>query len=301
VDGEALKGRIQSVLHRVGLEAQKTPPFVGRRYRYRANDGVAKALGPKLMVPETWRATPEPDYPTGDLAKIFLETPGLHKWLHYIPAYESALAGLRDQPLRFLEIGVDRGGSLDAWSRYFGPEATIVGIDINPWCARFDDPPNNRYVRIGGQQDPEFLRSVIHELGPFDVILDDGSHRPSHMNASFRHLFDAGLAPNGLYLVEDLQTNYWLAFRDTKVSFVDLAKGLVDEMHAQYPGVSSETAFRVGAPDRRASFEVPRVTKLLKSIEFFDSIVVIRKADGERELPASVYTGDPPAFPDLVD
>jgi hypothetical protein len=295
VDTEAIKGRVQRVLHRVGLEAQKAPPFVGRRYRYRRDRHVAKALGSELMAPETWPAVPDPPYPEGDLANIFLGTPGLHKWLHYIPAYESALSGLRGRPLRFLEIGVDRGGSLDAWSRYFGPQATIVGIDINPWCAQFDAPANGRHVRIGGQEDPVFLRSVVDEFGPFDVILDDGSHRPSHMNASFRHLFDAGLAPNGLYLVEDLQTNYWLGFRDAKVSFVDLAAGLVDEMHAQYQGASSETAFRVGDPDRRPSFEVPRITKLLRSIEFFDSIVVIRKADGERALPASVYTGDPSA------
>lgn len=290
-----MKGRIQTVLHGVGLEAQKAPPFVGRRYRYRRDRDVAKALGGTLMAPEAWPAVPDPPYPEGDLASIFLETPGLHKWLHYIPAYESALSGLRHRPLRFLEIGVDRGGSIGAWSRYFGPEATIVGIDINPWCAQFDDPANRRHVRIGGQQDPAFLHSVVEEFGPFDIILDDGSHRPSHMNASFRHLFDEGLAPNGLYLVEDLQTNYWFGFRDAKVSFVDLAAGLVDEMHAQYQGVTSETAFRVGDADRQPSFEVPRITKLLRSIEFFDSIVVIRKADGERPLPASVYTGDPPA------
>jgi hypothetical protein len=294
VDTEALKGHVQTVLHRVGLEAQKAPPYVGRRYRYRRDRDVAKALGPSLMAPEAWPAVPDPPYPDGDLARIFRETPGLHKWLHYIPAYEAALGGLRDRPLRMLEIGVDRGGSLDAWSRYFGPAATIVGIDINPWCAQFDDPARHRYVRIGGQQDPVFLGAVVDELGPFDVILDDGSHRPAHMNASFRHLFDAGLAPNGLYLAEDLQTNYWFGFRDAKVSFVDLAAGVVDEMHAQYQGVQSETAFRVGHPDRRPSFEVPRIAKLVRSVEFFDSIVVIRKADGPRPLPASVYTGDPP-------
>ena len=114
--------------------------------------------------------------------------------------------------MRFLEIGVDRGGSLDAWSRYLGPEATIVGIDINPWCAKFDDREGRRHVRIGGQQDPGFLRSVVSEFGPFDVILDDGSHRPSHMNASFVHLFDGALVPEGTYVVEDLQTNYWRGF-----------------------------------------------------------------------------------------
>lgn len=292
MDLEAIKGRVDSLLLHIGLEPQKAPPFVGRRYRYRPSRRVARALGPELMATETWHADPDPRYPDGELATIFQATPGLHKWLHYIPVYESTFADLRLRPLRFLELGVDRGGSLDAWSRYFGPEATIVGIDINPWCAQFDDPANHRHVRIGGQQDPAFLDSVIREFGPFDVILDDGSHRPSHMNASFRHLFDHGLVSGGLYIAEDLQTNYWPPFRDARVSFVDVAKGLVDEMHAHYQDVWSEPAFQIGSDDRRESFEVPRITKLLQSIEFFDSIVVIHKALGTRDLPSSMFTPD---------
>lgn len=293
MERDDLKARIQQALQVVGLEAQKAPPFVTRRYRYRPDRGIARTLGPELMSTEAWQAEADPPYPEGDLAEIFQATPGLHKWLQYIPVYEQALGPLRDQPLRFMEIGVDRGGSLDAWSRYLGPQATVVGIDINPWCKQFDDPANNRHVRVGGQQDQAFLHAVVDELGPFDVILDDGSHRPSHMNASFRHLFDRGLVDGGMYIVEDLQTNYWLGFRDAPTSFVDLAKGLVDTMHAHYPDVPSETAFRVGSPDRRVTIDVPRITKLIDSIQFFDSIVVIRKAEGERRLPASTYTGDP--------
>ena len=288
-----MKGRVNALLLPVGLALQKAPPFVGRRYGYRRPRRVEKALGSGLMATERWQASPSPSFPDGDLARIFQSTLGLHKWLHYIPVYETALGKLRDRPLRFLEIGVDRGGSLAAWSRYFGPDATIVGIDINPWCARFDDPANRRHVRIGGQQDPGFLDSVVREFGPFDVILDDGSHRPAHMNASFRHLFDRGLAPGGLYMAEDLHTNYWHGFRDAPVSFVELAKGLVDEIHAAYLDAQSEPEFLIGSDTRRTSFEVPRISKLLESVEFFDSIVIIRKARGEREPPAATYTPDP--------
>jgi hypothetical protein len=48
-------------------------------------------------------------------------------------------------------------------------------------------------VRIGSQADPEFLRRVVREFGPFDLIIDDGSHHSSHIIATFNHLFDAGL------------------------------------------------------------------------------------------------------------
>jgi hypothetical protein len=98
-------------------------------------------------------------------------------------------------------------------------------------------------------------------------------------------------------LVEDLQSNFWRPFRDAPPSFVDLSKGLVDEMHAHYHDVWSEPGFQVGYEYRRASFEVPRITKLRQSIEFCDSIVVIRKAQGVRDLPSSAFTSDP----DLAD
>lgn len=39
------------------------------------------------------------------------------------------------RPLRFLEIGVAEGGSLGVWRRFFGSEATVCGVDIDPTCA----------------------------------------------------------------------------------------------------------------------------------------------------------------------
>ena len=46
------------------------------------------------------------------------------------------------------------------------------------------------------------------EVGPFDVIIDDGSHRSEHIRATFAILFPL-LTPNGVYVVEDVQTSYW--------------------------------------------------------------------------------------------
>jgi hypothetical protein len=233
----------------------------------------------------------EPAPPDGELAQIFLSTPDLQKWMHYLPIYERTLAGLRNQPLRFLEIGVDRGGSLQAWRRYLGPQATLVGIDINPDCSHYDDPTGDMHVRIGSQEDPRFLRSVVDEFGFFDVILDDGSHFTSHLIDSFRFLFPHGLAAGGIYVVEDLQTNYWRHYRNSAKSFIDLAKGLVDVAHSHYQEEGMlEPDFRIGAQQRRMKVSVPLATRLVESIEFHDGIVVIHKAHGSRELPASFRT-----------
>ena len=72
------------------------------------------------------------------------------------------------------------------------------------------------------------LQGVVEEFGPFDLIIDDGSHIASHMLASFNYLFLEGLNDAGIYFVEDTHSNYFQSHRDTEFSFMDMAKSLVD-------------------------------------------------------------------------
>ena len=129
----------------------------------------------------------------------------------YTPHYERHLKHLRDEPIRLLEIGIggynragEGGASLRMWKRFFG-KASIVGLDI-------EDKSHVQEERIrvyqGDQTDPELLLRMNAQAGPFDVIIDDGSHRPHHILATFDILFPL-LAPNGIYVVEDIQTSYW--------------------------------------------------------------------------------------------
>ena len=60
---------------------------------------------------------------------------------------------------------------------------------------------------------------------PYRVILDDGSHITSYTIDTFRHLFGAGLADGGTYIVEDVHSNYWKDYRDSQLSFIDFARG----------------------------------------------------------------------------
>ena len=105
--------------------------------------------------------------PTGELEALFYSHKGriAHKWHHYLEIYERHFEPLRQQqrPLRILELGVSRGGSLELWRKYFGPDARIVGIDIDPACAERVDPENT--VIIGDQSDPAVLASAIERLG----------------------------------------------------------------------------------------------------------------------------------------
>jgi hypothetical protein len=256
---------------------------------------VTRYLGPKLGSTVRWEANGSAPVPVGELGRIFHGMDNVHKWEHYLPIYEQTFARLRTLPGKFLEIGVATGGSLKMWRSFFAPGTEIVGIDINPTCRVFDNCTSNTHVRIGSQADESFLRSVVAEFGPFDVILDDGSHRTSHQVATFNSLFKDGLADGGIYFVEDIHTNYWPEFCDGPISFVDFVKCLIDTTHAHYQSAidGGELLFRVDHPRRRAFFDVPVVTTLIDAIEVRDSIAIIRKSNGRRELPRCIQRPEP--------
>jgi hypothetical protein len=134
---------------------------------------------------------------------------GTDKWVphSYTPIYHGHFALLRDKPIRLLEIGIGGyeslrlgGLSLHMWADYFA-SAEIVGIDISE--KQIAQHPRIRTL-VGSQDDPTFLRKVIAAHGPFDIIVDDGSHRPKHVAASFEVLFPS-LSDGGFYAIEDVQ------------------------------------------------------------------------------------------------
>ncbi|MCX6469622.1 MAG: class I SAM-dependent methyltransferase [Corynebacteriales bacterium] len=265
---------------------RNTLPFlrVATRNRLRERK-LRRVLGPDLGRPVSWQATDKPL--VGETAAIFESSHDVHKWSQYFEAYDAVLAPLRDRPIRMLEIGVFRGGSLEMWRKYLHPDSLIVGVDIDPGCATFDDPDRNIHVRIGPQQDTAFLRGVIDEFGPFDVILDDGSHVNSHIIDSFTFLFPNALADSGAYMVEDIHANYWWTHADQPATFVDFTTSLIDAMHAHYFSTVGEQLFHAGDAKRETAIQVPFATTIVGKIEFYDSIAVIHRRN--RELPRSIF------------
>lgn len=86
---------------------------------------------------------------TGDLAQLYSSEGDsiVHKWHHYITIYERYFEKYRGQKIRFLEIGVSKGGSLRMWREYFSPEAIVFGIDIDENCFKLNGV--HAEVRIG--------------------------------------------------------------------------------------------------------------------------------------------------------
>ena len=72
------------------------------------------------------------------------------------------------------------------------------------------------------------------------------------------------------------------------MSFTDLTKWIIDSMHAHYLSATKERRFREGDRARVSQHHVPLATTLIDKVEVYDSITVIHRAKGTREVPTSV-------------
>jgi len=211
----------------------------------------------------------------GELLDIFLNNKNnvVHKWHHYIPLYDKYFGSFRNRPIRFLEIGVSKGGSLQMWRQYFGDDAIIFGIDINPECKEYNGLSGQ--VRIGSQADEDFLVSVVAEMGGIDIVLDDGSHRMEHIVGSLKILFPK-LNNSGIYLIEDLHTAYWRNFGggfDKKSNFFNSIRDLIDDIHHWYHPVGHHKEM---------------ISNYCSAIHIHDSIVVLEKNMVHRPLHSEI-------------
>ncbi len=196
------------------------------------------------------------------------------KWAHYFEAYERELTRFRGKPIRFLEIGVFRGGSVPMWKAFFGPAAQLTFIDIDPDCKAHEIAGTR--VEIGSQADPEFLARIAETYGPFDVVLDDGSHICKHQIATFECLWPH-MADRGIYMVEDCHTSYWPGFGGgfrNEASFIEYSKRIIDRMHSWYT-------------DQDAMFPFDPIAREVYGIRFYDSIVAVEKRT-EKDAPISL-------------
>lgn len=213
----------------------------------------------------------------GDFGELLSNHSGrrISKWIHFINIYEELLAPYKNaqsdssNPLRLLEIGVAKGGSLEIWKKYFGENALIYGIDIDEKCREITIP--GVHIRIGSQVDEKFLDSIIAELGSPQIIIDDGSHHSDHLSLTLQMLWPQ-LQDGGIYIIEDTHTSYWKDHGGGYLksqTIIEFVKDAVDTIHHSY-----------------TRKQMPSRTEFLKdslsSITFYDSIIVLRKSKTSR-------------------
>ncbi len=202
----------------------------------------------------------------------------IDKWDHYFDIYHRHLQRYRGKAITLVEIGVFHGGSLQMWRHYFGPQARIIGVDINPRALELAEAGIE--IVIGDQADPRFLADLAARVGPIDVLIDDGGHTMTQQIRTVQGLFEA-VKSDGVLLVEDVHTSYWSeyggGFRNP-YSFIEFAKQLVDQLNAWYSRDAN-------------SFQPNAFTQQTRSIHFYDSIVVFEK--GAHPRPQPVQSGKP--------
>jgi len=200
-----------------------------------------------------------------DLEAYFRNNPGrlIHKWAHYFDIYDRHFRRFRNKPVNLLEIGVSQGGSLQMWKHYFGPQARIFGVDIDPKCKSLEEP--NVQIFIGSQTDRAFLQKLKEQLPPLDILIDDGGHKMNQQIVTFEELFGL-VKDDGVYLCEDTHTSFWMEYGGgykRKGTFIEYSKNFVDFLH--------------GWHSRQRAFRPNDFTRRVDSVHFYDSVVVIEK------------------------
>jgi hypothetical protein len=187
----------------------------------------------------------------------------IHKWMHYFEIYERHFHQFRNRPMTMMEFGVLHGGSLQMWKWYFGAEAQIHGVDINPRCAGVAE--DRITIHIADQENRDSLRQLTRTIPKCDLILDDGGHTMLQQRNTFEEMW-SHLKEGGIYFCEDMSTSYWAGFGGgyrRSDSFVEYTKGLIDQLNAWY--------------SQEPNFAVDEFTRTAFSIHYYDSIMVIEK------------------------
>ena len=201
------------------------------------------------------------------------------KWALFIDVYDRVLARFRDQPIDFIEVGVQNGGSLEIWAKFFPAARALIGCDIDPRCAelRFDDP--RIQVVVGPINDPATYGRIAALAPQFDVFIDDGSHTSPDIVSSFVNYFRF-VKPGGVYLIEDLHCAYWPRWgggMGEPAGAMAFLKLLADGIHHQYWKDQASFA-ELAAPFFAPGVKVDAgIAAGIESIAFHDSLCVIEK------------------------
>ncbi|MCA9817257.1 MAG: class I SAM-dependent methyltransferase [Candidatus Obscuribacterales bacterium] len=212
------------------------------------------------------------------LLELFEKNQGrlIDKWTHYFDIYHRHFARFRNKPVKVLEIGVFKGGSLAMWRKYFGPQAKIFGVDIDPVCKDFEE--DGIKVIIGDQEDRTFLRKLVAQVGALDIVIDDGGHTMKQQINSFEELYPK-VKPGGVYLAEDLHTSYWSEYGGglkEPDSFIEYSKNLVDQLNAWHSRDKED-------------LDVSMFTRTTTSMHYYNSVLVLEK--GLVSPPTTRITG----------
>lgn len=197
-----------------------------------------------------------------DLLTLFNESEYYSlKYKNYFPVYERLFSRFRKKKITFVEIGVLSGGSLFMWRNYFGKDARIIGVELNPEAKRFEK--DGFEIHIGNQSDENFWKDFFEKVGEVDIILDDGGH------TNFQQIVTSCscipfIKDDGVLVVEDVFHSYGVSYgasgfyNPSKYSFINFCKKTIDDVNYRFP------------ESKKFKFSL---NKSVFSVEFFEAIV----------------------------
>lgn len=218
--------------------------------------------------------------------KSLLDLYGAHqgkvsvKWLIYLTEYDRLFSAFREQSVRMLEIGVQNGGSLEIWSKYFPNAQILVGCDVNSDCSKLSyDDPRIKLV-IGDINTDAVEKEILNHSKSLDLIIDDGSHSSGDIVKSFTRYF-RHLNEGGLFVVEDLHCSYWREYEGGlyyPYSSMAFFKRLADVVNHEHWGIGKTRRQLLQGFSKNFSIEFNESElEDIHSIEFFNSVCVVRK------------------------
>ena len=204
---------------------------------------------------------------TTDAHKSFIKSPYRSiKFNTYFESYEHFFSKYRNQNITFVEIGILGGGSLFMWRDYFGPEARIIGVDLNPNAKKWEE--NGFEIYIGSQSDIKFWEAFKQEVGSIDVILDDGGHTYEQQIITTECLLSA-MNDGGIIVVEDTHTSYMEGFGPKSKSFIEYTKKLIDKVNmrcVKFSDYASERRFwSIEVVESMVAFKINKRASSLES------------------------------------
>lgn len=173
----------------------------------------------------------------------------------YFSVYDELFLKYRNKKIVFVEIGVLGGGSLFMWRNFFGKKARIIGVDMNPNALKWKK--KGFEIIIGNQSDENFWKKFTSDIGPIDIVLDDGGHTYDQQIITTEMLLK-NIKDGGLLVIEDTHTSYLTGFGPRKFSFIKYTKNMIDKIN-----------------NRFSRFKEKKSEKRVWSLRFFESIVAL--------------------------
>ena len=202
----------------------------------------------------------------------------IDKVQHYIEYYDELFSKLRYEPIHLVELGVQNGGSLELWKKYFShPNTKITGIDINEKVCEleFESGIETFCFNLGHPQ------SVLdwNDGRSFTIVIDDASHIQADVILDFS-VFFKNLVPGGLYIVEDICTSYWEPYSGglgNPQSMLEFFKLLLDIINIYYIQKADEQIYSSKYVGYLGAEFVDYFAACIEEIRFLDNLIIVKK------------------------